>query len=157
MDLKLGDSLDMRPAKSLPYQPYERSGNPKLCGNGSLADPLSQHFSDRLHVSLFKAGPRSILSMLVAALCNHVRRVVGLGAQEKVAGVHARWIVAPMADTKTLRHRAVGQLPRNNMRVGDTFTGSSSANLAMTRGVSPTLPEPAFVRSSDICPCPQAR
>ena len=56
-----------------------------------------------------------------AALCDFVEQVFSLSANEQVIYVHARWVVAAMADNHFLWHWAVNDHPYKSVAIPHTL------------------------------------
>src|SRR4051794_15483641 len=95
--------------------------------------------------------------MRVAALCNHVPRVVFLGANKQVPRITARRIIALVTYAQPFRDRPACEFPSNNVRVGKPFVPFASSNLPMSVGVAPSHPRPAlvFFANLNLAPKPQ--
>jgi len=139
----------MRPSCAAQDTGYGPDADPELVGKVSLTGSSSGiNPADAPDVLWFEnnAGIHS------ASLGVHVSDVVGIGAEEQMAGPHAGWIVALMADMQSGWDRAVGQLPREAMR-SDLFVVYQKPAVAMIPDVfvvpassafDGTSPEPLF-------------
>ena len=84
----------------------------------AAARPRGPDFENLLLLQLGRAAPRALLKFVarhprrnVPPLLHHVSRVVGVRPEEQVRRVHARRIVAAMADEQAGRNDSVGKFP----------------------------------------------
>lgn len=73
-------------------------------------------FSDFKHLFSGKlASACHSFSLRVTTLCDCIKSVVVMGSKEKVIGIYARWVVAPVADTHSFWNWPIVNLPRNSV------------------------------------------
>lgn len=74
-----------------------------------------------------------------------IAHVVGLGTEEQVVRIYARWVIAVVADGQAIRDLAISDLPRKTV-------GSCVPDTAIAFGASRTGPFPALTLRSDLRP-----
>ena len=159
MDLSLGDArlataLDVRPALALKDESDEGARDTLCSRDGILAFPLSRHAAHIMDIALFHARRGVRFAVRMAALLNHVGRVVQLRPQEQMGGIYAGWVVALVADAHPSGNApAVRNLPRNHMRIGQSLRSATATYLAMALGMPPSHPRPALIypANSGLC------
>lgn len=144
--------MEMRPTLTARNRTNCRTGN--AVGGCDLLVRLAsfgcRDYLKRLRFSQF--SPWRFLAMHMAALSNHVSGVVSRGSQKEVRGIHARGIVARVADKHAGRNSPlIRDLPSDDVRVGITFPTPPATNLAVSLdGVPEAHPWPAFIWATSI-------
>jgi hypothetical protein len=110
----------------------------------SIRDPLSD-FSDR-----FVRNIPECTTFLGPPLAHHVLTVLGGGTEKQVVRPDTRWIVATMANEKTLIEISKGHAVREPMRLGSAPLIDTETSVALS--VSRTEPRPALTRLVDHLP-----
>jgi hypothetical protein len=89
----------------------------------------------------------------ISALCDHVRRVVRWCSHEEVRRIHARGVVAGVADKQPFRDRTVGQ--HVGVPVSEYRAAFSHREPAVSLGVALSSPLPAAIRVPAVHLCPE--
>lgn len=153
----LATALDVRPALALKDETDEGTRDTLCSRDGILAFPLSRHAAHIMDVGLFHARRGVRLAVRMAALLNHIGRVVQLRPQEQMGGVYAGRVVARVADAHPSRNApTVRNLPRNHVRIGQSLRSAAATYLAVTLGMPPSHPRPALIYPADSGLCVKA-
>lgn len=110
------------------------------------------------HFAHVVAGQRRgmmALAISPAHLGMHISHIVGMGADEKMARVDARRVVATVADLHTGRHGAsVGNLPGHPMRA--VVTAPGTLEKTVSGWTASAKPRPALIRPASVYLAPKA-
>jgi len=138
----------------------QRNINAIFCGNYAARSVISanfkSHFPRNFHsffIEMMLFARRKVIGFVswVSAFCRTISHVCFLAAKKQMIRTNTSWVVALVANKKSVWNWSMGQFPRNSVR--KTATSSSFfSNHSIAGFVSISCPDPATVRFFDFAP-----